>query len=352
MQNLESGLTNTSVVLLRNADYLVCESPLLMNLPADGLINELIQINPTASIHSFSNNFAQFQQHQHYAKQHAKVTASFSSVYEQQNKHDLVIMSFPKSKAELAFNLSMLAGKLADDARLLVVGEKKGGVNSTPKLTKTFLNFCTKLDSARHCMLFHGVFQQDLPPFELSQWFHTYPVTINDISIDVAALPGVFSQQGLDKGTRVMLEHFDFPLSGKVLDFGCGAGVIACYLAKKYPEITLDLLDVSALALASAEKTMQLNNVNGHCLASNSISELSAQYDAIVSNPPFHQGIKTHYHATETFLQHIRQHMRSPAQLFVIANSFLAYQPIMESAIGKTVKVVEEKGFTLYHTQK
>ena len=44
-------------------------------------------------------------------------------------------------------------------------------------------------------------------------------------------------------------------LSGKVLDFGCGAGVIGSVMALLNPDIELEMCDISALAVASSKAT-------------------------------------------------------------------------------------------------
>ena len=82
----------------------------------------------------------------------------FTSEYKSEAKHDLVMsLTFPKSKEELAFTLAMIAPYLLPDAKIMLVGEKKGGVQSSPKLTQHFLSSCQKIDAARHCLLFGGI---------------------------------------------------------------------------------------------------------------------------------------------------------------------------------------------------
>ena len=65
-------------------------------------------------------------------------------------------------------------------------------------------------------------------------------------------------------------------ITGKVLDFGCGAGVIAAYIGTIHPKTTLSLVDVSALALHSAQTTLTLNQLTGEYIASNSLSQVKA----------------------------------------------------------------------------
>ena len=128
----------------------------------------------------------------------------------------------------------MLATCLSDNAHILLIGEKNGGIKSTPKLTATYLSNCKKIDSARHCMLFIGQYNAGQPDFNLEDWYKYYFVNVQGLALKIAALPGVFSQESLDKGTAVLLNKLPEVMAGKVLDFGCGSGVIACVLGKKY----------------------------------------------------------------------------------------------------------------------
>ena len=55
---------------------------------------------------------------------------------------------------------------------------------------------------------------------------------------------------------RFCWQRLDKVPSGKVLDFGCGAGVISAYINTLPGEHDITLVDCDALALASSTKTM------------------------------------------------------------------------------------------------
>ena len=243
----------------------------------------------------------------------------------------------------------MIAESLSSECLILIVGENKSGIKSLEKLTGQQLENCSKVDSARHCLLFAANMLDPKVCFILEDWLKTYSFSVNDTVIDVVALPGVFSQNGLDVGTQVLLENLPKKVYGELLDFGCGAGVIASYYGKVFPNVNLHLLDVSALALYSAQETLKLNKLTGQIFPSNSLSDVKGKYDYVISNPPFHQGLKTNYQATETFLSKIKPYLKPKGQVTVVANSFLRYQAIMEEEIGLTKILAKQKGFSVYH---
>ncbi len=345
------SLTNPSQILLRNSELLAASKPLFINFPEDGFIDSYRQLHNPESIHCFNTNFIE---HQEIAKKHGdKVSCIFASCYESKVSHDLVIITFPKSKAELNFTLAMIAHCVTDSSKIIFVGEKKGGIQSVPKLTKEILLNCQKVDAARHCMLFAALFQPEKLSieFKLEHWFKKYQLSIDGIELTIASLPGVFSQQKLDIGTALLLANLPTKMSGKVLDFGCGAGVISCFVGKHYPDTELSLLDVSALALRSAQETLSLNGLTGKVFPSNSLSQVTEKYQHVVSNPPFHQGVKTHYQASEDFLSGINKSLLVLGDITIVANSFLRYQPIMQAHIGDTKVITKNQGFTIYQAQ-
>jgi 16S rRNA (guanine1207-N2)-methyltransferase len=344
------SLSNTSQLLLRNIDLLDAKQALLINSPADLLTREYSQHYPLCNIDCFNVNYTE---HLAITKlNNAQVNCHFSACYQNDLKHDLVILFFPKSKAEFSFTLTMINHALAPNAKILIVGENNGGVKSAIKLGQPFLNFCEKVDSARHCSLFLGEFNNKDISFCIDDWFKNYQLSLNDITLTIASLPGVFSQNELDLGTKLLLNHLPPKMSGKVLDFGCGAGVISAYIGKKYSLTQLSLLDINALALKSAEKTLKINNLSGHIFASDSLGNITEKYQHVVSNPPFHQGLKTYYASTETFLSGIKNYIFKSGDITIVANNFLRYQPIMMEKIGKTSTIANKNGFCVYYCQR
>ncbi|MEG7775314.1 methyltransferase, partial [Listeria monocytogenes] len=80
---------------------------------------------------------------------------------------------------------------------------------------------------------------------------------------------------------------------GKVLDMGCGAGVMAASLSAVSPKVRLWLCDVHAAAIEASKATLAANGIEGEVFASNVFSDVTGRFDMIISNPPFHEGTQT-----------------------------------------------------------
>lgn len=139
---------------------------------------------------------------------------------------------------------------------------------------------------------------------------------------------------------------------GHLLDFGCGAGVLGAVLKRRYPASRLSLLDVDAFAVESSRLTLAANGLDGEVIAADGIDGAPRELAAIVSNPPFHQGVHTDYQASERLLQRAAEHLAPGGELRLVANSFLKYPPLIERHLGPCRTLAEGDGFRIYSARR
>jgi 16S rRNA (guanine1207-N2)-methyltransferase len=259
-----------------------------------------------------------------------------------EQKYDAVLLFMPKAKQEAALWFDSVLPSLKPNGDIFVLGENRGGISAAPKLLQPYADKVQKIDSARHCSLFYA--QLVTPPVSStpdSLFSHyTLQLTHDQAALKISALPGVFSAGELDEGTQLLLDSLP-ALSGDILDVGCGAGVIGAAICQRTPDANVVMTDVNALALLSATKTLEGNNLSAQVIASDMFSDVEAKFDFIISNPPFHAGLKTNYEATERFLHQAPAHLKRGGQLFLVANKFLRYEPILAD-VFHSVSVIKE----------
>ncbi|RFS35968.1 methyltransferase domain-containing protein [Acinetobacter sp. SWAC5] len=311
---------------------------LFVNAPTDDLLSNLAS-NINASVWTWNfNDFQYFQARQ--------ATVHFG-VELPQGAFDQAIVFVPKSKELLNYILHNLASRLSLGASIFLVGEKKGGVERASKQLLPY-GKTLKLDSARHCQMWQTVLEKNTTAKALEDWAQRYTVPTPQGDLNICALPGVFSQNRLDVGTAVFLPYLSKVSSGKIADFGCGAGVISAYLAKLNPKNRIFAMDVDAFALASTKMTFEENSLVPEQLeikAVSGIEDAPLFLHAIVSNPPFHQGIQTDYNASENLCKTARRHLKSDGELWIVANRFLNYPVLIEQSFGQCITKADQQGF-------
>jgi 16S rRNA G1207 methylase RsmC len=100
---------------------------------------------------------------------------------------------------------------------------------------------------------------------------------------------GLFSPREIDEGSRLLLDHIDFPPRGKILDIGCGYGALGISIARSNPELKVHMMDTDFVAVEYAKRNVAVNGLkNCEVYLSNGFSSMphDLKFDAVVSNLP------------------------------------------------------------------
>ncbi|MGO1296798.1 MAG: 16S rRNA (guanine(1207)-N(2))-methyltransferase RsmC [Vibrio sp.] len=339
-----ANYTAPSQIAERQIDYFADKHVLVAGEAEDHFPQQLLQ--HSASVTIFTTDYRYSRQWDN----SDNIQCHFSEELSDDVTADLVLLYWPKSKKEATYLLAMLMSKLGVGTEIVVVGENRSGVKSIEKLFKEY-GSVQKYDSARRCSFYWGQCENVPTPFDINDWFKSYTVEYQGKQITIRSLPGVFSHGELDIGSRLLIDALP-NLTGKVLDFGCGAGVIGTVMLTLNPNIELNLCDISALAIRSSQETLAANGLTADVFASDIYSDINDEYQFIVTNPPFHSGLETSYDTTETLLARAPQSLVKRGQLFVVANSFLKYSPIIEKSFGACQTLSKTKKFVIHHAIK
>lgn len=119
----------------------------------------------------------------------------------------------------------------------------------------------------------------------------TVRLALRDVRLTLASDAGVFSADGLDPGTLVLLEDAPAPPpGGTLLDLGCGYGPVALTLATRDPAATVWAVDVNARARALTAENAATAGLSGVRVAAPDEVPAEVRFAAIRSNPPIKAG--------------------------------------------------------------
>ncbi|MEH0760764.1 methyltransferase [Vibrio sp. 16] len=268
---------------------------------------------------------------------------------------DLVLMQLPKSNRHLIWLLTQLRLALPADVPVIAVNKAKEIHTSTLKLFEKYLGTTTtSLAWKKHRLVFANANSPkalDVEPFT------SWQVEEHDIRLD--NLPNVYSGESLDLGARFMLPNLPTGLGNKrVIDLGCGNGVLSVKLAQLNPDITLTCVDESFMATHSAQRNLDKNVPNGtnaKCLTNNCLDGFEAHSaDLVVCNPPFHQQQAITDHIAWQMFCDAKHVLSTGGQLLVIGNRHLGYDGKLARLFGKSnvKQVAANKKFVILQATK
>lgn len=155
---------------------------------------------------------------------------------------------------------------------------------------------------------------------------------------------GVFSKNKLDFGTRTLLESIDInEIHGKVLDVGCGYGVIDIILSK-VTNASFEGIDVNLRALHLASSNAKLNNVsNVKFYESNVYENVKSKYNFIITNPPIRAGKQVVY----DIVMNARFHLEENGILYIVIRKEQGAKSMLRDLQNyyKTEVINKNKGF-------
>lgn len=242
-------------------------------------------------------------------------------------RYDRVVIKLPKTLSLLRWQLSQLAPLLAENAWVVGAGMVK---HMSKSMVEAFTEWVgpatTSLAWKKARLIFsqpEGTrFAPEAQPVEY---------VIPDTSLRLLNYANVFSQHKMDIGTRFLLAHFpDLSKAQSVVDLGCGNGALGVFAASRYPHLKLYFLDDSYLALKSAQASFCVNGLGegAEFIPSDALChfpETAVPVDAVLCNPPFHEGNKVHTDIALRMFQQASRILSPEGGLHVIANRHLGY---------------------------
>ena len=162
---------------------------------------------------------------------------------------------------------------------------------------------------------------------------------------------GVFCADRLDIGTRFFLEHLpELPGASRIIDLGCGNGVLGLAAALTHPDARIVCTDESYQAVASAEDTFRVNGAADRAVftaadALEGVEEGSA--DLILNNPPFHSHQATTDATAWRMFREARRALAPGGELWVVGNRHLGYHVKLRRLFGNCATVASNPKFVL-----
>ncbi|MDX2590883.1 MULTISPECIES: methyltransferase [Streptomyces] len=271
---------------------------------------------------------------------------------------DVLLVRVPKSLALLEDQLLRLAPAVHADTVVVGTGMVKEIHTSTLRLFERILG-PTRTSLARQKARL--VFCAPDPALRrpANPWPYSYAVPDGVGAVSghtVVNHAGVFCADRLDIGTRFFLRHLPAgPGAGRVVDLGCGNGVVGTAVALADPEAEVLFVDESFQAVASAEATYKANGVPGHAefrVGDGLAGVAPDSVDLVLNNPPFHSHQATTDATAWRMFTGAKRALRPGGELWVIGNRHLGYHVTLKRLFGNSRLVASDPKFVVLKAVK
>ncbi len=204
---------------------------------------------------------------------------------------DLGLCLLTKHRAENLANIGRAWRALRPGGVVVCAGGNDVGIASVERAFRSVTAEVSSL-SKYHCRVFWSIRREEVPPTVFG-WIESGRLQLAP-ETGCWSRPGVYNWNKVDAGSSLLAEHLPGDLQGRVADLGAGWGYLSLQLLERCAGVTsLDSFEAEWQALEAAKINLERAatsiklGFHWHDVAAG-LPE--ASFDAVVMNPPFHEG--------------------------------------------------------------
>lgn len=263
-----------------------------------------------------------------------------------------LVYRLSKEKAVVHHIANQARSLLATGGTLVVVGGKQEGIKTFAKTLGKALGSVAILE--KHGTVYRAVITRgntDTGPLDDHHYSRLRPI-FNLDGQPVFSKPGLFGWDRVDQGSALLADHLaDFfavlpTAPQRLLDLGCGYGYLAL-AAARLGQCHITATDNCAAAVRACQHNFNLHEITGAVVADDSGETLSPGYDAILCNPPFHQGFQADRRLTDTFLANCRRLLSPRGRALFVVNAFVPLESLAEAYFTHGTVILNNGRFKL-----
>ncbi len=229
----------------------------------------------------------------------------------------------------------------ATEGPVLIDGAKTDGIDSLLKDLKARTSATPAISKA------HGKAFCIDGGIDLSDWL----IGPQKIEGGLVTAPGVFSADGIDPASQLLVAALPPKLGAEVADLGAGWGYLATGILTRDSVKTLHLVEADHAALACARQNVPDPRAVFHWGDARSWGQ-KGTLDAVVMNPPFHSGRAADPQLGQEFIANAARLLRPSGQLWMVANRHLPYEAKLGDVFAQVAEVGGDNRFKILQASR
>jgi 23S rRNA (guanine1835-N2)-methyltransferase len=266
-----------------------------------------------------------------------------------------VLIKIPRTLALLEHQLYGLRQVLDHDTCIIGAGMARNIHRSTLELFESILGPTTTTRARKKSRLILVQRDQSLNQGQ-SHYPDSYELQV-DRSYQIINHASLFSRDRLDRGSQLLLENM--PLAERfrrIVDLGCGNGVLGIIAAALNPGASLLFCDESYMAIASAEENFRdafAQTREAEFRVADGLQGVAADSrDLVLINPPFHQQHSVGDAIAWQMFKQARAVLVAGGELRIVGNRHLAYHSKLKKLFGNCETIAADSKFVVLSSIK
>ncbi|MBB6623686.1 class I SAM-dependent methyltransferase [Clostridium gasigenes] len=172
---------------------------------------------------------------------------------------------------------------------------------------------------------------------------------LNNIKLEFETSDKVFSPSNIDKGTLAMLSQVEFNKNDKILDLGCGYGIVGIFASKLIGAENVIMCDLSPDAVELSKSNATNNGIiDLQIIQSDGLDNITDnKFSLILSNPPYH----VDFSVPKKFIEQSYKRLITGGKMYMVTKRKDWYKNKLISVFGGVV-IVEIDGYYVFMAEK
>ena len=230
---------------------------------------------------------------------------------------------------------------LRPHGKLWIAGERRRGSEAYRRFAELCFEKVDLCLAKRHIRVFRAR-KGPIESVAVSEKYGSAQFHIAGHNVMVAQGATVFSCDRIDPGTTLLAESMP-TVTGRVLDFGCGNGILSVIASRSIPQPSVTAIDSNIEAIEVARRTFKLNEVKGVKLRASYFGEdlQDSSFDTIMCYPPFHVGPAISHDVGKRMLIEAARLLKPTGQCFIVLSRAQGYEALLRTIFRRTSQIAD-----------